>query len=215
MLEEKHVDKHIRKVYYNEKYAPKISTVYVSIGIKKEFNVSYKPYVFLPVHNNLRIDKNELKNIGVTIHNFDPTCAPKGKTVLTLMLESKDPKYWIDLRKDNPEEYTKRKKSIAEHVIEELSHHFGSVKKNIEMVDVATPATYVRYTNNWNGAPMGWQDFMLFVNKPKKEIKGLANFYMCGQWVGDGGLPMAARSGRDVAQIICKKDDIVFKTSQF
>jgi phytoene dehydrogenase-like protein len=40
-----------------------------------------------------------------------------------------------------------------------------------------------------------------------KTLPGLKNFYMIGQWVEPGGgLPPAIMSGRNVAQIICKKD---------
>ena len=76
----------------------------------------------------------------------------------------------------------------------------------IEVFDVATPATYVRYTNNWKGSGIGWQNPEDF--QPKKEIKGLGNSYMCGQWAGNGGLPMVLTSGRNVAQIICKRGQI-------
>jgi hypothetical protein len=39
---------------------------------------------------------------------------------------------------------------------------------------------------------------------------------MAGHWVEPGGgLPTAMKSGRDVAQIICKKDKRKFTTSGF
>jgi phytoene dehydrogenase-like protein len=47
----------------------------------------------------------------------------------------------------------------------------------------------------------------------KKTLPGLNNFYMIGQWVEPGGgLPTALMSGRNVSQIICKKDKKEFKT---
>jgi len=59
---------------------------------------------------------------------------------------------------------------------------------------------------------MAWQDFVLSMNKPKKEIGGLNNFFMGGHWVGDLGLSGAAQSGRDIAQIFCKRDGKKFKS---
>jgi phytoene dehydrogenase-like protein len=46
-----------------------------------------------------------------------------------------------------------------------------------------------------------------------KSLPGLENFYMIGQWVEPGGgLPPAIMSGRNVTQIICKKDKVKFTT---
>jgi phytoene dehydrogenase-like protein len=46
-----------------------------------------------------------------------------------------------------------------------------------------------------------------------KNLPGLKNFYMAGQWVEvGGGLPAVAISGRDVVQIICKRDKKRFVT---
>ena len=42
---------------------------------------------------------------------------------------------------------------------------------------------------------------------------GIKNFYMIGQWVEpEGGLPAGILSGRNVTQIICKKDGKKFFT---
>jgi phytoene dehydrogenase-like protein len=83
------------------------------------------------------------------------------------------------------------------------------------MIDVTTPATYYRYTYNWNGSIQGWANENIFENKPiKKELPNLQNFYMIGQWVQPGGgVPTVFISGRDVAQIICKREQKVFNIS--
>ncbi|MES0490692.1 MAG: hypothetical protein ABUK01_11900 [Leptospirales bacterium] len=40
-----------------------------------------------------------------------------------------------------------------------------------------------------------------------KQLDGLNNFYLCGQWVEiGGGLPAAAFSGKGVAAMIAKKE---------
>ncbi|MCP8311303.1 MAG: NAD(P)/FAD-dependent oxidoreductase [Candidatus Methylarchaceae archaeon HK01M] len=216
MLEEKYKDKNILDLYYNEKFEPQTSTVYVSIGVSRTFeDESYKPWLFFPLEEPLIIDdKTQMNEIAVTIHNFDPSAAEPGKTVLTLMLDCKNPEYWINLRKTDKNKYNEKKEHIAKDVILFLEKRFGNIESNVEVCDIATPATYARYTNNWKGSTIGWQDPEVFITKTiKKEIEGLMNFYMCGQWVGDGGLPMALTSGRNVAQIICKRDKKSFRTA--
>jgi phytoene dehydrogenase-like protein len=73
---------------------------------------------------------------------------------------------------------------------------------------VATPVTFERYTGNWQGSFEGWRPTCKYLNlSMDKTLPGLKNFYMVGHWVQPGGgLPPAAASGRDVVQILCKKD---------
>ncbi|HQP92111.1 MAG TPA: hypothetical protein PLU24_05495, partial [Candidatus Omnitrophota bacterium] len=108
-------------------------------------------------------------------------------------------------------EYEKQKSGLANMVLEELEGHFGDILSNVEMIDVVTPATFSRYTGNWNGSIRGWTDFRLWVFGPNKAIKGLKDFYMCGQWVDDGHLSSVAKSGMDLARLICERDKKTFK----
>ncbi len=83
------------------------------------------------------------------------------------------------------------------------------------MRDVATPLTWERYTGNWRGSFEGWlitkETFPPF--HMSKTLPGLKDFYMAGQWVEPGGgVPTAAMSGRNVIQILCKRDRKTFVT---
>ena len=73
----------------------------------------------------------------------------------------------------------------------------------------------MRYTGNWRASHEGW--LMTTKNlgmRMGKTLSGLSSFYMAGQWVEPGGsLPYVAVSGRNVAQIICKKDRRPFVAS--
>ncbi len=158
--------------------------------------------------------KTALNRIPVTIYNFDPTLAPEGKTALRVILEPADYPYWAKLRENNKELYTQEKERLSSAVIDLLERRLGNVKTNVEALDVATPATFQRYTNNWDGSIQGW-DWLprLIPETLKKELPGLGNFYMVGQWVTPGGgLASALLTGRDVTQIICKRDHKKFHT---
>jgi len=75
--------------------------------------------------------------------------------------------------------------------------------------------TWERYTGNWQGSFEGWQPTTKTLGmRMSKTLPGLNNFYMVGQWVEPGGgLPPAVMSGRNVTQIICKKDKRPFVTT--
>jgi phytoene dehydrogenase-like protein len=75
-------------------------------------------------------------------------------------------------------------------------------------MDIATPATYHRYTNNWQGSTQGWLPGKNLIAPSPVDavISGLQDFYLAGQWTQPGGgLPIAIKSARTVAQMICHK----------
>jgi phytoene dehydrogenase-like protein len=112
---------------------------------------------------------------------------------------------WEDLTGDA---YKTEKKRIEHDALTLLEKQYPGVLAFVEVVDVATPKTSVRYTGVWKGAYEGFLPTAGNISKTiKMTLPGLANFYMCGQWLfPGGGLPPAAQSGRWVAQLICKKE---------
>jgi len=104
--------------------------------------------------------------------------------------------------------YQAEKKKMAKMVIGVLDKRFPGLASQVEVTDVATPTTFKRYTGNWQGSFEGWlptpKAMML---RMSKTLPGLDSFYMVGQWIQPGGgLPTGAVTGRQVIQIICKRD---------
>ena len=102
--------------------------------------------------------------------------------------------------------------------VELLEQRFPGIAGQVEMVDVATPLTFERYTGNWKGTFEGWlitpQNAHTMMNPMSLGLPGLQNFYMCGQWVQPGGgLPTGVMSGRRLVQALCKEDSKEFQTS--
>jgi len=142
--------------------------------------------------------------------SFDPTLAPKGKSVMEIMCLA-DFDYWNDLKNKSKERYKKEKEKIANKIIQTIDRDFlPGLKKKIEKIDIATPTTWVRYTGVYRGAFEGLQmtkDVMKVGLSLPKQLTGLENFYLCGQWVEvGGGLPTAAYSGKAVAAMITKAE---------
>jgi phytoene dehydrogenase-like protein len=146
-------------------------------------------------------------------YNYDPTFAPEGKCVVTVKFYSQKGDYWIGLRSSDPEEYRRQKSAFAEKIITILEDKFPGIKESIEEKDIATPATYYRYTGNWQGSSQGWLPGknMIAPSPVDAVIPGLEDFYLAGQWTQPGGgLPVAIKSARSVAQMICHKHKKTF-----
>ncbi len=123
-----------------------------------------------------------------------------------------DYEYWKKLRAD-PSLYQEEKRT-ANQVIASLEKRFPGISEQVEMIEVATPITWERYTGNWKGSFQGWLETTeTLTMRMSKSLPGLRNFYMAGQWVEPcGSIPTAVMSGRNVTQIICSQDKKSFVT---
>ena len=212
MLDGAYKNKEIVKMYEAggmERAAP---GMYCSLGISRSFE-GQPHWLFLPLKKPITIDSKTVVNeLALTIVNFDPTAAGPGKTCLTAMLSSNDCDYWVNLRATDKSRYNDQKEHILSQIIDALEEHFGDIKNHVEVSDLATPATYIRYTANWHASVQGWSaSKQTFGKNLPHQLPGLENFYMAGQWVEvGGGVPMCMMSGRNAAQRICKKDNVPF-----
>ena len=215
MLEGKYVNEKINKRYQSALTFS--SYVQVSLGINRSLDKELHIQSIYPEKPIIIDDKTNASQIGVHIFNYDPTMAPEGKTVINSLILTDNHEYWLNLKKDNLSKYKAEKDRIAKEVIAAIDKHIGNIADYVEEIDVSTPSTVIRYTNNWKGSFEGWiltpeSGFMSY----ERELPGLKNFYMAGQWVEPGGgLPGALLSGRNVTQLICKKDKKKFKTFSF
>lgn len=215
MLEGKYLTDELKNYYEN--HLVFCSYLQVSIGLKREF-AGDSSMITLKLNESFRIDpETETNSVGIRIYSFDKSSAPEGKTVVSVLFSTYNFKYWQDLRKSDYGKYLEEKQRLADFAIDVLEKKFGNIKDNIEELDISTPATVIRYTNNWKGSFEGWvMTPKIGFSKMKRTIKGLDGFYMAGQWVEPGGgLPVALQSGRHTAQIICKKDHKKFRTIHF
>lgn len=211
MLQGKYINDKIKKLYDEHPKWP--SMVLVSLGIARTFE-NEPSSIELHLKESLVVDeKSKLKTIVITIYNFDPTLSPKGKTCVKVILKTDNFRYWDNLKKNDAEKYKREKVRITQEIIKILDRRFGNIANNIEVIDVATPVTFYKNTNNWNGSTQGWVWLPgLIPESIKKSLPKLKNFYMIGQWTAPGGGVFTSfQSGRDIAQIICKKDQKRFK----
>jgi phytoene dehydrogenase-like protein len=193
------------------------SLIFVSLGVNRTFEDVPKTvsgFTF-PLKQPAEIGDALRDKLSIHIYNQDSTMAPAGKTVITVMLDS-DYEYWKNLAR-NRKEYLNKKEEIGRTVVELLEERFPGITPLVEVIDVATPITFERYTGNWKGSFEGWlitpENAGIIMKPMSQTIPGLENFYMCGQWVEPGGgLPTSVMSGRRLIKKLCKEDGRKFKT---
>lgn len=213
LLDGRYVDGKTRKMF--ERGEVNTSKIQVSLGLNRLVDDVGASVTYV-LDNPFRIcDGSEFDSINVLVYKNMRDQIPEGKTLLCIQLETAEPEYWCSLRETDRKEYMRLKLETAEKLADILEAHMGPIKGSLDMVDVATPATYIRYTGNWKGSTQGWSNKKLFGgNILGNTLPGLESFYMIGQWVKPGaGVPNVFMGGRNIAQIICKKDKKQFTTA--
>ena len=213
MLNGRFVDKKIRFLY--EQCQTFHALIQISLGVKKVFpNTPHTLNLILP--EQLLVD-DQTSHDCFEVESFDATsglCA-EGTMMMTVRLPT-NYQFWMDLKKTDPRRYRQEKKNILRKIIAILDQRFPGLARSIERFDVATPATFVRYTNNWRASYEGWLPTPRILGRRiRYTLPGLKNFFMAGHWViPGGGLPSAALSGREVAQMVCAKSGKTFAASE-
>jgi len=216
MLEGRYGDEKTRMPYEQWPVFP--SLLYVGLGVSRSF--ADEPFtvsgISFPLRRPTEIADAVRERMTAHIFHQDPTLAPPGKTAVTIMMPSSYD-YWKELAKDR-EGYDDKKSQVGRTVMALLEERFPGIADQVEMVDVATPLTFERYTGNWKGCFEGWlitPDNSFTTMRPMSQtLPGLGRFYMCGQWVQPGGgLPTGVMTARRLLQRICKEDRRKFQTT--
>jgi len=201
------------RVFKSYKLFP--SYVQVSMGVGTDLK-GEPGLLSMPLTNAIDIDpKTRESFLTFRLYNYDPTFAPAGKTAVTCFIPTYNHEYWYLLREADKAKYEKEKERIANEVAKIFEERFPAVKGKIEVVDVATPATVIRYTGNWKGSMEGW------LMTPATGVKSLPltlpqlkNFYMVGQWLSPGGgLPSGLLTAKNAVRILCKDNGVKFKAT--
>ena len=131
--------------------------------------------------------------LGVTLYdNLYPGYSPKGKnTVNLIMLQGFDhwKQYEADYRQGRKEAYRAEKERIAGILIRQAEKALlPGLSKAIEVKEIGTPLTNLRYTANSRGAIYGWDQTL--DNSGIRRLGNatpIRNLYLAGAWTRPGG----------------------------
>jgi prolycopene isomerase len=136
---------------------------------------------------------------------MDPDLAPPGKSVIAT-IRNEFAAAWKGL---SEEAYRAKKAAVTAEIIAALEERFPGIRHHIEVIEVGTPRTMTRYTNNPHGAFNGFAYTVERVGMfdgglpAKTPIKGL---YLASAWVGavGGGHAGSIPSGFMLGQMIAR-----------
>jgi len=150
--------------------------------------------------NILNLEEKYVLFSFVSAH--DSKLAPKNKESLCLIIGAPylNENFWQT-----------NKKAVTENLIKRASAVVPNINDMIEVKESASPLTFRRYTHNYQGAFRGWASTPSQTRRDilPPEITSIQNLFLAGHWItqpAQGGIPMVAYSGRNIARTIYKKE---------
>ena len=140
-----------------------------------------------------------------------PGYAPDGCTTLTTAFMGDSYDYWKATRDEG--RYEAEKQAVADQVSRAICQKYPQAEGKIEVIDVATPLTYERYTGASRGS---WMAVMGKGESPSSAcpctLEDTKGVYFAGhRTMMPGGLPVALMTGRNAAQMVCRQFDVIFR----
>jgi prolycopene isomerase len=184
-----------------EKYSVSLSSFQVFLGLKKDligevgikdteifFNPGYDP----DEDYRHMLEADVSGGFGLTLYdNLYRGYSPEGKNTLNILtLQGYDhwKPYEIDYFKGNKAAYRAEKERMANILIDEVEKALlPGLRKAIEVIEIGTPLTNVRYTSNYRGAVYGWDQTLNNSGQTRLSQKTpVKNLYLAGAWTRPG-----------------------------
>lgn len=177
----------------------------VSFGVAEDF-----PEITAPLAVRLRepllVGDAPLHTLSIQVFR-GPPFAPAGHAVVQSILPTRYA-WWAE----QGSRYGDAKTALADRVRARMEQRLPGLSAAVKMVDVVTPLTFWRHARSWRGAYEGFVPTPeTFSTHVPKQLPGLANLWLAGQWVEPGGgLPPSLLSGRQAIQLLCHDRGIAF-----
>ena len=155
------------------------------------------------------LEAGGLRFESITVNNYarEEDYAPEGCTTLTCILPGSSYYYWKAVREEGM--YKQRKQEVIADFISRIEEEIPQTRGLVEASDLATPLTWERYCDTFEGSYMSeWMPWHFNANAPIRFRPGI--FFTGQRTAFSGGLPVAAETGRRTAQILCKSFGMVF-----
>jgi len=186
---------------------PTVST-FVGVGIRTVIPQSPVPYWKL--QTPIKYAGKTESALGFYNYSGYKGYAPEGCSVLTSLLMGDTYDFWKKAKEEG--RYEEEKKALADQISLALRKKYPQLQGKIDIIDIATPLTYERYTGSYHGS---WMTMLYKGDKFKTYpgyCKSAGGLYFAGHRImPPGGIPMAVDSGRRAAQMVCRQFGAVFK----
>ena len=192
------------------RYDPPVQTTFASIGVRDDLRDL--PFAFA-FDDDISVGGFRYDYIALTNYAEHTNYAPPGCSSLTCSFTGDSYAYWKEQKENGT--YDLKKNQLAGELRQIIEKHMPRLKDKIEVINIATPLTYERYTGSYKGA---WMTVLLknkTTSLPRSLPAAYKHLYFAGfRTKAPGGLPIAVISGYKAAQYACRDFKMVFEGSR-
>lgn len=210
LLHDQYRDRYFEKRWKDNERYPLFSHACIYYASKAELQNDEADSVAFLARKPFLMAGREQQILLTKSFQYEPGFAPKGETVIQVMIRQNeaDYDYFEHLRNTDLKAYQDEKAQIGNVVREELEAHFPELSGQLQLIEFTTSYSLTRYCRAYKGC------YMPFVTRPRiardfhnGRIKGLHGLYLAGQWLQPpGGLINAAITGKFAIQRIMKDE---------
>jgi all-trans-retinol 13,14-reductase len=203
LLDNPDKDEHLKEYLARmDTFSISLSSFQIFLGLKRDLvhelgvadtEIMYNPgYDIEASYEGAR--NADLSNPGFGLMLYDnlyPGYSPKGKNTISLMtLQGFDhwKPYEADYWRENKTAYRAEKERMADRLIRQAEKIIlPGLSKAIEVKEIGTPLTNVRYTRNYRGAIYGWDQTLNNSGGQRlPHATPINNLYLAGAWTRPG-----------------------------
>jgi phytoene dehydrogenase-like protein len=179
---------------------------YISVGIRAQLPEIIPIWM---LDESIKYAGTEVTEIGFGNYAGYEGYAPKGCTALTTAFIGDTYDFWKRAKAEG--RYDEEKRVLAEQISRAICRKYPQAEGNIEVIDIATPLTYERYTGAYHGSWMTIQGPGDKMKTYPGSVQSVSGLYFSGHRImPPGGHPSALAAGRMAAQLVCRQFDAVF-----
>jgi prolycopene isomerase len=123
--------------------------------------------------------------------NIDPSCCPEGKSVVATMGLASPERFEAALGtgRHRGRAYKALKDRLMPQLLDKMERALGvgDLRSHAEVLELATPVTIERFTENRGGAYVGWRYSADQAGRLIPQRSPVENLFLCGHWVAPGG----------------------------
>ena len=185
-----------------------IASIFIGVGIRAE--IPQQPIPKWQLEEPFTCAGKTITEISFNNYAGYDGYAPEGCTTLTTSITGDTYNFWKKAKDEGC--YEDEKRRLADNIRRIIYHKYPHTVDKIEVIDIATPLTFERYTGAYHGSWMSVTGLGKKMRTYPGFSKNVCGIYFAGhRLMTPGGLPVAIYSGRKAAQMICRQFNMTFR----